>query len=204
MATVYKFQVSLPLYDTLPRNRCTNVFHLEHVTGGLGDPDLETMCSDIAELYQTRYGRTDKEVMVKAYDTDAKPNYPRATVVVNGGFPWAINAPPEVALCLSYAADNRGNKSERGRIYLQPQIGLAPGSLLLRPSDAQLDAALLWYTAPNASFPDLGGVDWKFGVYSPTYKKFTQSTQAWVNDDWDIQRRRGMRESKRVAITREG
>jgi len=67
-----------------------------------------------------------------------------------------------------------------------------------------LPSELSWYTLPNESFPDIGGVDWKFGVWSKTYKHFTQTTQAWVNDEWDIQRRRGLRETTRVQAIREG
>jgi len=172
--------------------------------GSVLDTDLQTMCEDIIELYQHHLGYSDKEVMVKAYDTDAKPNYPRATAVVNAGVVWSCTQPREICLVLSYSAANRGNKSERGRIYLQPSISLTAASVALRPTTAQMNWALGWYTEANQSFPDLGGVDWKFGVWSPTYKKFTQTTQAWVNDDWDVQRRRGLRESTRVNALREG
>ena len=204
MATVYKFTVSMPVTDTLPRNRITNTFHLEHVTGGLADVALESMCADIVNMYQSRYGDATKEIACKAYDTDAVPNYPRAEVSENGGNVWSQNLPREIALVLSYAGDRRGVKSERGRIYLNPLIGplaVAPG---LRPSVGAMNWALDFFRVANASFPDLGGVDWKFGIYSQTYKTFTQAQQAWVNDDWDIQRRRGLRESTRVTATREG
>lgn len=204
MATVYKFQVSMPVGDTLARNRISNVVHLQHVTGGLGDPDLETMCEDIVAMYQAKYGGLTQEVMCKAYDVDATPNYPRATAVVNGGVPWTSNFPREIALCLSFSGPNRGNKSERGRIYLAPWAWTAFATMGLHPSPALMDWALTWYTEPNASFPDLGGVDWKFGVYSTTYKTFRQTTQAWVNDDWDVMRSRGLRETTRVAATRDG
>jgi hypothetical protein len=90
-------------------------------------------------------------------------------------------------------------------MYLAP--GIASVGLMdvaLRPSQAQLDWALAFYTESNNSLPDLGGVDWKFGVWSKMAGKFTQTQQAWVNDDWDIQRRRGLRETTRVTATREG
>lgn len=205
MAQAYKFQVSMPVTDTLPRNRMTNVFHLEHTTGGLLDTDLDSMCDDIAELWQTRYVNAANEVQVKAYDIDAVPNYPRAETVVNSGVAWTIQQPREIACVLSFSGVNRGNKRERGRLYLEPGISsttLSTGSL--RPSAAVLQWCLEWYTTPNASLPDLGGVDWKFGVYSKRGAKFTQAQQAWVNDDWDVQRRRGLRESTRVQATREG
>jgi len=204
MATAYKFQVSLPVTDMLPRNRIVNAFHLQHTIGSLVDADLESMCQDIAELYQVKYGDATKEVNVKAYDTDAVPNYPRADVTVNAGVHWDMGSPREICLVLSYAGDHRGNRRERGRIYLQPQLVGSLGSPALRPSQAHMDWALGWYTTANASFPDLGGVDWQFGIWSRVGKHFTTSEQAWCNDDWDVQRRRGLRESTRVTATREG
>jgi len=204
MATVYKFQVSMPVTDLLPRNRIINAFHLEHTIGALPDPDLENMCQDIVGLYQVKYADSTREIQCKAYDTDAVPNYPRADVVVNAGVPWNQGSPREITLVLSYAGDHKGNKRERGRMYLQPQLVAALGSPALRPSQAHLDWALGWYTTSNESLPDLGGMDWRFGIWSGTGKYFTQSQQAWVNDDWDVQRRRGLRESTRVAAIREG
>jgi hypothetical protein len=204
MPTTYAFQVSLPVTDTLPRNRCINRFHMEHVAGGVVDTDLENMCSDIIAMYQARYHNTSYEIECKAYDVGPVPNYPRAVVSVNVGTAWGISTPREVALCLSYAAANRGNKSERGRAYLMPQLDALAGSLGVRPSNTNLNWALDFYDVPNESFPDLGGVDWKFGVYSRKNTDFTQSTQAWVNDDWDVQRRRGLREATRVSAQREG
>lgn len=204
MATVYKFQVSMPVTDLLPRNRISNTVHLQHTIGSLLDADLNDMCADIVEMYQAHYGNATAEISCKAYDTDAVPNYPRAEVVVNAGTHWDQGSPREVCLVLSYAGSHRGNKRERGRIYLQPQLVGSLGSPALRPSQGHLDWALGWYTTANSSFPDLGGVDWQFGIWSPTGKHFTQAKQAWCNDDWDTQRRRGLRETNRVSVTRDG
>lgn len=204
MPSVYAFQISMPVNSTAPRDRMTNVIHLQHVIGSLADTDLQTMTADIVGVWQKRYGTTTREIMCKAYDTDAVPNYPRATTVVNPGAIWTNSAPSEIALCLSFAGANRGNKSERGRIYLNPQLFTANTVCGLRPTPTQLDMALQWYSHANESLPDLGGVDWQFGVWSKTYKKFTVSQQAWVNDEWDTQRRRGLRETTRVSISRQG
>ena len=204
MSTVYKFQVSLPVIDTAPRNRATNVFHLEHVVGGVDDGVLKDLTEDIVNMYQLRYQQQLYEVTCKAYDTDAKPNYPRAMTTVNAGAVWPCDVNPETALCLSFAGHNRGNKSERGRLYLMPQLRAGGTVLGARPTAADLTWAMSFYTEPNQSFPDLGGIDWKFGIYSPTYKKFTQSVQAWSNDEWDAQRRRGLRETTRQSVNRDG
>lgn len=204
MASVYKFQVSWPVTDTLPRNRESNSVHFSHVVGGQSDSELESMCQDIVAMYQTRYGDSTREFQCKAYDTDATPNYPRADVIVNQGVVHAPTGPREIALVLSYAGIHKGNKRERGRIFLNPAMSGIAGGLGLRPTTTHLDWALLFYTDPNNSFPDIGGVDWQFGIWSPTGKYFTKAEQAWVNDDWDVQRRRGLRETTRVQAIREG
>lgn len=204
MPATYTFQVSLPVTDVLPRNRFVNAFHMEHVAGSVLPTDLEDLAGDIIAMYQSKYGHADKEVSCKVYDVGPTPNYPLATVTVNAGIPWVLNVPRELSLCLSFAGENKGNRNERGRIYLSPHLNAAQASMAARPSQAQLDWALSWYTESNNSFPDLGGVDWKFGIWSRTQNRFTQSEQAWCNDDWDIQRRRGLRESTRVAAQREG
>jgi hypothetical protein len=206
VATTYKFTISMPVTDVAPRNRITNTVHLQHSIGGLLDTDLQAICADLVAMYQTRYGASNREIVCKAYDTDAVPNYPRAEASVNAGSVWVCTHPREVALVLSFAGSNRGNKSERGRIYLMPAIAAGIGGTvdLERPSNAAMTWAMNFYTEANASFPDIGGVDWQFGVYSPTYKKFTQSKQAWCNDEWDTQRRRGLRETTRLSVNREG
>lgn len=202
--TTYAFQISMPVTDTLPRNRFSNTIHLDHVAGIVQPTDLEAMCADIVELYATKYQNATKEIVCKAYDTDAVPNYPRAAVSVNAGQAWATDSPREIALCLSYSGEYKGNKNERGRIYLFAPLYTSGSVNSLRPNAAWLSWALSWYEASNESFPDLGGIDWKFGVYSSTLKKFTQTTQAWVNDEWDIVRKRGLRETTRVQAQREG
>jgi hypothetical protein len=206
VATVYKFTTSLPVSDTLPRNRITNTIHLEHVTGGINDDALESMCADLVAVYRDKYPGSVGEITTKAYDTDAKPNYPRAVVTEHAGNPWGCNTNHELALVLSFAGPNRGDKSGRGRIFTMPQLLGGPQSPTIgeRPTGPIMDWALSFYSTPNSSFPDLGGVDWKFGIWSPTYKRFTQAQQAWVNDDWDVMRSRGLRESTRRTATREG
>ncbi len=204
MPQTYAFQISWPMIDTLPRNRQSNTLHFQHTIGSVADTNLQTMCADLIALYQTKYGPTNRELVCKAYDVDAVPNYPRAAVTVNPGVVWTQTSPTELALVLSYAANNRGNKSERGRMYLNPAMVTGATPPLLRPGSTVMTWALGWYTTANASLPDIGGVDWQFGVWSPTYQKFTQSQQAWVNDDWDVQRRRGLRETTRQTATREG
>jgi hypothetical protein len=201
---VQRFTVQMPVYDTMPRNRFINTFHLERVGAAPGDGDLEGMCADIVAMWQTRYGNASKEVRCTAYDVDAVPNYPRATVVVNEGLAWVTSHPHEVALCLSYYGNYSGNKNERGRMYLAPQLAAGGIGISERPSAAAIDFALKFFSESNASLPDLGGVDWKFGVWSRNLKTFAQAHHAWVDDEWDTMRSRGLRATTRATSDREG
>jgi hypothetical protein len=205
VASEYKFTVSMPWNSALPRDRITNTFVMQHVTGGIDNSALKSMTDDIAAMYQKRYHDATKEIVVKAYDNDAKPNLPRATTSVNSGVLWTRDMPHEVALCLSFAGSYRGDRRGRGRLYLAPQLDTAVGSTLpQRPTTGVMDWALDFYRVPNESFPDLGGIDWKFGIWSRVGQHFTQAQQAWVDDEWDTQRSRGLRETTRVSATREG
>jgi hypothetical protein len=204
MPTTYKFQVSMPVTSNLPRDRISNTIHLQHTTGGLLDTDLGNMCADIVELWQTRYGNMSHEVQCKAYDVDAVPNYPRADVTVNAGSAWPCNHPREVALCLSWYGEQKSNRRQRGRIYLMPGLQTTITVDFDRPNQPIIDWALAWYSTSNASLPDLGGVDWKFGTWSKADQAFHQSQVGWVNDEWDTVRRRGLRETARSTSVREG
>ena len=202
---VYKFLVSMPVTDTLPRNRIQNTLHFQHVAGTVLDTDLEAVCADLCTLYQHHYGSPNQEVEARAYSLGAPPQLPKAKVVVDAGMPWGHNSMREQALVLSFAGNNRGDKRRRGRIYLEPGIvGTLQAVDKIRPDEACLQWALAFYAESNSSFPDIGGPDWQFGIWSERGQHFTVAEQAWVNDDWDVQRRRGLRETRRVTATRQG
>jgi hypothetical protein len=200
---VYKFQISMPVSDTLVRNRFVNTIHMEHVNVQQGT-DLEAICSDLVAMYSSQYENATHEVKAVAYDTDAVPNYPRAEAIVNEGSAWQHPGPREQAICLSFCGGNGPRPRERGRIYLAPYLRSLNSPSMERPNQTILDWALSFYTESNNSFPDIGGIDWKFGVWSPTEQKFHQAQRAWVDDEWDTLRSRGLRANTRVEATREG
>jgi len=199
----YKFTISMPTTDTLPRNRISNTVYFDHVNVMQGT-DLESICDDLVGVWSARYGGAAHEVKCSCYDTDAPPNYPRAESIVNAGSPWPHTSPGEVALCLSFCGENGPRPRERGRIYLMPGLDPVNSITQLRPTTATQNWALAWATTSNASLPDIGGIDWKHGIWSPTTKTFHQAKHYWVDDEWDTQRRRGLKASSRVEVAREG
>jgi hypothetical protein len=202
---VYRFQVAMPVDTLLARDYITNTLHFDHVSGDPLTPALDDFCDDLADLYQSHYGSVAGEVRVKAYKvTTGALGPPDSSRVKSAGGFWSASWPREIACCLSFAR-NKSIPSQRGRIYLMPNIKIGSAfTIAKRPSTAVMDWALDFFRATNDSFPDLGGIDWKFGIYSPSQGQFHQASQAWVDDEWDTVRSRGLQPTSRVQSTREG
>lgn len=205
MPTTYKFSVICPQGSMLPKDQVINTFHMQNVGGLLTDTEFDPLLDDICDLWQSHYGNVSRMVTCRVYNVGAPPQYPIAEKV-KGTATWGVRCPREIAICLSYAKDRRRPR-ERGRMYLSP--GMREGGTALdlsgaRPGSDVLNWALAWYSTSNDSFPDLGGVDWKFGVYSPTNGTFSQTKEAWVDDEWDTVRSRGLQPSTRVSSVRDG
>jgi hypothetical protein len=99
--------------------------------------------------------------------------------------------PTEVALCLSYSADDNagGTPRRRGRIYL-PYAGA-----FARPS-AALRNSLLDFGELLAQVGTAGNTTWHmYSVRDAAHKKIESIS---VDDTWDTQRRRGLRATLRV------
>lgn len=189
---IWRLQTTWQLDSTFPRDRMCITPHFDD--GGIStDPD--GLCEDLATALQTWVASTG-ELTVKAYDAQGStPVYPQGSAVRNAGASMNTACPRELALCLSfYSGQNVGRK--RGRVYL-PMGLVTSGSVGLRPSPTHIskvdDLAVV--------FQDLGGPDVDWCVYSRADDVARPVTNWFVDDEWDIQRRRGLRSSSRSAGT---
>lgn len=201
--TTYRFASSWPVDTMNPRDRFECSIYLDKVNvPAITVTDLEDVAHDLIDIWKGPMGSFTGEHRVDVYELPEPTGRPKASVVVGSG-PWTLQAPGEVALCLSFAK-NRNDKHERGRIYcpvsIWPSVGFSSG----RPSQALQQRVLDLYAQSNSSFPDLGGVDWKFGIWSHSQQAFHQAEYAWVDDEWDTQRRRGRKPLTRLESVREG
>jgi len=187
-----KVVVSAEADSAFAKDRIVNVVHF-NVTSLT--PDEDQICQDVGSLFLSKIynNYAGRKIEVTSYDAEGtKPVYPNGHATINPlGEPLASGSPREIALCLSFYA-TRNVPRRRGRLYIS-MIGNNPEVLNLRPQatarNRLLDLAdgLAGIGGPN--------VDWE--VWSQVEKKGYPVTTAWVDDEWDTMRSRGLRSTLR-------
>lgn len=174
--------------------------HFQTTTPGviLGT-DAEALASDLADALNT-WSNLTAELHVKMYDAQhAAPNYPLAEEVRRQGSHPSAAVNRDLAACLSFfAGTNRPRR--RGRLYVPCAIkALAAGAAQLTAANMNTIATLV------PILTGLGGVDVDWVVYSRVDNQAHAVTDWFVDNQWDTQRRRGLRASTRlVGTTSEG
>lgn len=194
---VHRYQVSVRGDSDFARDQFVNNVYLNHTLPGIVAPeDLSQICQDMAEGFRDGYyqGGGQRQIVVTAYDVGVPPNFPLASEVVNSGFAPGSTVPREVALCLSFYAD-RNQPRRRGRLFL-PLAGTGDDTARARPLDSQMNRVL----AVATMLSNLGGADVDWSVYSQVDHAARKVTNAWVDDEWDTVRSRGLRATKRMTL----
>lgn len=176
------------------RDRYSNTLYFAHADPG--EPDYQDLANDLRDIYAGQSWTAGTMLEVRAYNmADAKPRPERAFSSVQVGN-TPKDGPGQVALCLSYYSE-RNLPRQRGRIYTGPYTNPA-----LRPTSTH-QAALLTFAQ---ALGDLGGVNVDWSVYSPTKATAGQDptmsiSDVWVDNSWDVQRRRKLDATNRVTAT---
>lgn len=100
--------------------------------------------------------------------------------------------PEEIACCISVQGDPPHTPSRRGRIYFGP-INEAAGAYAV----GTVRPASTFRADLNKAAQTLAGTTLGWSVYSTKLGSFTPITNGWVDDAWDVQRKRGIDESAR-------
>lgn len=206
--TNYYAQTTLLTQDANPENFQSNVFALGQV-GSLSLTDAGNWRDYIKTFYDDCYsagalrGIAQNNHLVKIYEIgQPKPNYPVYELNFNlASAPAATDLPQEVSLCVSYYASQAttiARARRRGRLYIsgwtesvnvtgRPNVGGQSGLL-----DAFTD-----YVLACDGFTNLTA-----GVWSRTNGTVYEIDTAWVDDEWDTQRRRGGKPTSREEWTK--
>lgn len=189
------FQMSRVPASNLARDRIITTFHLDS-DAIEGPTDWQNLANDAAALFASTLGGingyTGFECRVYRHG-GAKNDPPEATAFA-ATVGTEAPGPHEVALCLSYYADFNAPR-RRGRMYIGPW-----GNLSERPSEGQ---QITLRTLANG-LSALGGVNVQWVQYSPTTGEFHNVTNFFIDNEWDTQRRRGLRATSRLTGTVSG
>lgn len=199
MPTVMRWQVSVYRPTDLPRDWITNTFYLHETLGDpFEEPGWSDLAQDIAELWSTfrPYPQGYSRVTVKGYNmADSKPRRPKTTLdFTHGNTNSTDPGPHEVACCLSFSSA-KNTPRERGRIYIGPW-----GT----PSMTERPGSTVWNQLRDLAegLEALGGVNVDWSVHSETGAGSTVAVERWwIDDEWDTQRRRGLKPQQRTQGT---
>ncbi len=147
-------------------------------------------------------GRAQNDHLVKVLAADGSvPNYPLYEYPFNlSGAPGAVEMPPEVTLCVSYANTTEAGvprARRRGRIYISGFGETA--NTVGRPDSGYCtnlrDAYKTYADAVNA----ISGLT--AGVWSRVGATVYPIDLVWVDNEWDTMRSRGGRSTARYEAT---
>lgn len=184
---IFRTQISFPTDTALPRDEISITPHFFGDNAGALANALKANLIANAQIGV-------KPFKVKVYDaTKAPPNYPLA-VAEQTGTPPASGVPREVCLCLSYYSTwNRPRF--RGRLYMPEAV--FGGAQSTRPNSAQMQAVLDFAEVFTTNLP--AAHNWV--VYSRMTKESNGVSDIWCDDEWDIQRSRGLRGTTRLTAS---
>ena len=190
----YRMQCSWAFDSLFPRDRLM-INPCFQDNGATSDPN--GLCAALATALQTWAG-TINELKVKAYDLEGtKPVYPAGQDTKNSGILSTSGQPREVAVCLSFYSQ-RNEPRKRGRLYLPVQL-LSP-TWAARPNVTTRDKVMQL----GPILASLGGVDVDWIVWSERDRAARKVSHYYVDDEWDVQRSRGLKPTTRTAATTSG
>lgn len=210
-----RIQVVLPYSTNLPQDVATNTFHFDVISTSpvlgaqIAMTRLEAFYNEtpstpavnpLSTYISGVVNRTGCRMV--AYDLD-DPR-PRAPIFENEwtlGSATGTNLPNELAVCGSYQADREAGVPQgrrRGRVFIGPlrASAMASGSASASPPPATAFMDTLAQAMYDLSDASDGEVQWV--GYSRTTGTAWVPTNGWVDNDFDIQRRREPRPTART------
>lgn len=197
MSVNYRMQIAVWHDSILPRDAAV-INPCFKDNGAISNP--QNLCNDLATAMAGMVTNpTSHQIRVRAYDINGtKPVHFAAEKLVNPSVATAATYPRELSCCLSFYADQNVPR-RRGRLYI-PYYWAGSSPIGLRP-DTTTRTLVSNYVGV---FAGLGGVDVDWIVWSKANNAGYKVSNYWVDDEWDIQRRRGLRPTTRTTGTTGG
>ncbi len=197
---LHRFQVTSKKIGGLAIDDAVNVLYYE--MGTFDANSVASVCDDILSKYEAALSPivANGEWTCKGYSmADAKPRPVKGQASRSFGGAGGQNGPAgprEVCVCLSYYA-GRNLPRDRGRIYLGPFLASTTGEE--RPNAALLGRFITLGNGLASVGESAVVADSDWVVFSPTRGTAKVITNIWVDNEWDTQRRRGLKATSRLT-----
>lgn len=189
------------LQGDVPKDFITNTWSVNTNTSSVTTAQIQAVTDAFKTLYSSAAGTAvnynGSGIRVIAYDrSKAKPRPEEAVSVYTPGS-WTTTYPgPRQICCRASMYANRNLKRQRGGVYLPPQAGMG---MLERISAANMTKFLQFPIQLNAALQALTPV-WLLMIHSDAANNDYPVDHYWVNDVWDVQRRRAPKELLRQHV----
>lgn len=199
-----KVMVQLAIASGIPEDRPVNTLHFDCAVAATGATailaDLPGWFSECAPIYANTVSQNGHRV--KMYDmADPTPRAPIVDTTFNlTSGPSGAPLPSEVAICLSFQGVRLSGQSQarrRGRIYIGP-LDTSTVDADGRPGGVAIGAVADMGDLILADSVASG--DYAWAVYSVTDDSLVQVLNGWVDNAFDIQRRRGLAPTSRTTF----
>jgi len=203
---ILRAQIQLALNSGTPEDRPVNVLHFDSPTTPAVIADIVGHLNTFYSAFQPQLANTVAQNghQIKWYNMDdPAPRAPIAESTFNLAFaPNSAPLPSEIAVCCSFQAlrvSGLPQARRRGRIFIGP-LGTVILSTNGRPVTSGLNqiknAADAFLAASQTS------TNWKWVVRSVAGGgTVSEISDGWLDDAFDVQRRRGVKPSSRVLFS---
>lgn len=196
--SVCRAMVTIPKDSGVPEDAITNVLYFDADATSGSAASITTALSTFYTAVMPQLSSTLNPTAAKVRFYNMGDSEPRAPYADNfltiGATTGPLTGPPEIACVLSFQGDRESGVRQgrrRGRIYLGPlgYTGLGNAETInVSTVDAIAAAGGALMDASDASST------WSWVVYSqvPGHLAWTVVTNGWVDNAFDVQRRRGI------------
>lgn len=201
---LYRTQVELAMASGNPLDKATNVWHF----GADNTAELDLALTQLTTFYAAIDGFLSSLVATTGHRVrcyDLADDEPRAPVKDQGLGTLSLGTqtlPPELAVCVSYQTVRQSGMSQarrRGRLYFGPMSNAS-----VTPTNGQIATTTLtgFGTAiQNLLDASQAATTWYWAIYSPTNQLAIEVSDAWLDNAFDVQRRRGIAATTRTIFT---
>lgn len=202
---IIRAQVEVPAVSTVSEDEVTNTWHF--TTTGWTTTIRDALVAALALFYEgcDNYKSNQQkwqDARVKFFDlSEPEPRIPLDDESLGlTSAPTGSVLPPELSVVVSFRGDYVSGFSQarrRGRIYFGPLLAGSVGTdgrLSATAGGVIRDAASSLLAASDAAS------DWAWVVYSPTGDQSYPVVEGWVDNDFDVQRGRGLKATARYLF----